>query len=123
MGRPRALEVALLSAAGVMFYVAFFVLDSTPGKRILISKPKQRPFYLYTHPTSYTDYLLLALRALSVGLLLYAVYRWQTRGEKVEELDPAQEQRRFGDHIQDVRMNQDPLVGMLPVQTTPRDRR
>jgi hypothetical protein len=79
--------------------------------------------YVYTDPTTVSDYGIFVLRVLSVGLALYAIYRWQTRGESVEELDTAGEQRHFGDHIQDVQMNQDPLVGMLPVNTTPRDPR
>ena len=62
--------------------------------------------------SGYPGLLVLA----GVALFLTGLYRWYTRGEGIPGAEESR--RQFGDSIMDARTNQDPMVGMRPVDTT-----
>jgi hypothetical protein len=128
MGRPTRGELALIVAGLALFVFAMFVLSgSRGGHTTIVSNHGQTHTRVATPaPNHWNDYVIFVLRVLGPAMVLYAVYRWGTRGEREADtepgLKPEEARRQFGDSIVDVRTGQDPLIGMLPVDSS-RERR
>jgi hypothetical protein len=96
----------------VAVIVGWIVLQGTPS-------PHQHgwPKGSVPPPTHTIDVVRSILGYGGIAVLLAGLYRWYTLTERSPGEDEAR--HRFGESIVDARTNQDPLVGMLPVKTTP----
>ena len=99
--------------------VGYRVLHGTPA----VMKTYRGQAGIVSQPTRPVDIIRTAMMIAGAILALVALYRWGTRDERADDLNPDEEQRRFGDSIVDARTNQDPLIGMTPVRTDPPPRR
>jgi hypothetical protein len=93
--------------------IGWVVLQGTPAPHVHgVPKVAASP------PTHAVDVIRNIIAYGGCALLLAGVYRWYTRAER----SPGEHEARqaFGDSIVDARTNQDPLVGMRPVNTAPR---
>lgn len=99
--------IALGIAAVIIGWAVLQGTPLPPGHR-----PKSDP-----PPTHAVDVIRNVLGYAGIAVLLAGVFRWYARGERAPEENEAR--RTFGDSIVDARTNQDPLVGMRPVDTTP----
>ena len=104
--------MAAMTTGVVAAIVGWFVLQGTPAPQVHGTPNGAAPA-----PTHAVDVIRTILAFGGIALLLAGVYRWYTRAER----SPGEEEARhaFGDSIVDARTNQDPLVGMRPVDTTP----
>jgi hypothetical protein len=109
---PDALAVAAMALGLAAVVVGWVVLQGTPSPHVHGTPKGAGPA-----PTHTIDVIRNILGYAGVAVLLAGVYRWYTRGERSPGENEAR--RTFGDSIVDARTNQDPQVGMRPVDTTP----